>query len=231
MIKQLCHIGARHSAEQTENQDALCFGENDRYTVISLADGVSTCKEAKAGAEIASRAVTELLLKKGDYFLEFDRDQIAEFIIAHIFYELKQKAQADLQEVEAYSSTIASVLFDKKTRRLLCFSLGDSLIAATDSGGYRVMIRPADSTNGCCVTTTEKASLLAQVNKTNVGTLDTILICSDGAWGQMYQNNRLKPEVSGMLTAHRLDELREYLIRQNGADDYSFISMNFDQSV
>lgn len=231
MIEQVCHIGARHSAEQTENQDTIYFGENERYTVISLADGVSACKEAKVGAEIASRAATELLLNRGDHFLEFDDDWIAESIISHILYELKQKARADLQAVEEYSSTIASVLFDKKSRRLLCFSLGDSLIAATGSGGFRIIVRPSDSTDGCCVTTTEEASLLAQVIKTNVGTLDTVLIFSDGAWGQMFKKNRLKPEVSEMLADHRLSDLREYLILQNGADDYSFISMHFDQSI
>lgn len=223
LIETLCHIGARHSAEQAENQDVLCSGETDRYTVISLADGVSTCKEARAGAEIASRAVTELLLKKGHYFLEFDHEQIARGIISHILYELNRRAQTDSQDVREYSSTIASVLYDKKACRLLFFSLGDSLIAATDNGKFRIIAMPADSTDGCCVTTTKHAPLLAQANKIDTDTLDAVMICSDGAWKQMYLKNRLKPEVSEMLADRRMDALREYLVRQNGPDDYSFI--------
>ena len=107
-------MGANHGDGAGENQDALCHAQNKEFCVISLADGVSTCREAKCGAEIASSAITNLLLKKGDYFLEFGNEQIAELALSHILYELKERAENDSQNLEDYSSTVASVLVDKK---------------------------------------------------------------------------------------------------------------------
>ena len=78
MIKELSRMGAYHAMMNGENQDALCHGKNRDLCVITLADGVSECKEAKTGAVIASRSITDLFLKKGHYFLEFEKEQIAD---------------------------------------------------------------------------------------------------------------------------------------------------------
>ena len=68
MIKEFSNMGNCHVEINDKNQDAIYYGSNRNFTVILLADGVSACREAKCGAEIASRAITNLLLKKGDYF-------------------------------------------------------------------------------------------------------------------------------------------------------------------
>lgn len=226
MIKKLSEMGVHHINEDGENQDALCHAQNRNYCVISLADGVSTCKEAKSGAEIASRAITNLLLKKGEYFLEFGNEQIAEFTLSHILFELKQHAVNDSKDIEEYSSTVAGVLVDKKKKRMLCFNLGDSIIIASGKGKCRVLAMPADSLSGCCVTTTKGAATMASVRLLDASSVESVVICSDGAWRQMYDKNKLKPEVSGLLANNEYDGLRDFLMGQKCFDDYSFISLD-----
>jgi len=229
VIKELSQMGAHHALTCGENQDALCHGKNRDFCVITLADGVSTCKEAKYGAIIASQSITNLFLKKGSYFLEFENDQIADFAISHILSELKQKAEETSCPVEEYSSTVASVLVDKRKKKMLCFNLGDSVILAVGNGKCKVISMPADSSSGCCVTTTKKAASMASVRMCDLGSMESIVICSDGAWREMFSKNRLRPEVAQMLSGNEYDALEDYLNKQNCSDDYSFISLDIRQ--
>src|SRR5699024_9395863 len=93
MIKKLSKVGICHINTNGENQDSICHGQNENFYVISLADGVSTCMEAKSVAKIASESLTNLLLKKGEYFLKFNNNQIAKFALEHILFRLKQTAK------------------------------------------------------------------------------------------------------------------------------------------
>lgn len=229
MIKELSEAGIHHLDTNGENQDAVCHGQNKNFFVISLADGVSACKEAKSGAEIASMAITNLLLKKGEHFLEFDNEQIAEFVLSHILFELKQHAKGESKALDEYSSTVASVLVDKKKNRMLCFNLGDSIIIATSKGKCHVLSMPADSSSRCCVTTTRGATAMASVKLLDTSLVDSVVICSDGAWRQMFNKNKLKPEVFSLLANSEYDGLRDFLAAQECFDDYSFVSLDLRQ--
>jgi len=230
MINVFSNTGAYHSASNAENQDAVCHAKNKRYTVISLADGVSSCDKAKTGAEIASKAITNLFLKKGSSFFEFNDRQVSELVLSHILYELKQQARKDTKETEEYSSTISSVLFDKNKQQLLYFNLGDSIIVAAGGGKCRILAMPSDSLSGCCVTTTENAHVKAVTKVIKIAGTESVMICSDGAWRQMFDKNKLKPEVYSMISNHEFRILKEYLGRQEIFDDYSFISMDLQQT-
>ncbi len=88
MILKYSQSGVRHIKNKEENQDALYSASNQRYTVISLADGVSNCKKAKTGAEIACRAITNLFFKKASYFLHSSEEETARISGAHVLFEL-----------------------------------------------------------------------------------------------------------------------------------------------
>lgn len=225
MISKLSHAGAYHNFDDRKKQDVVLFAENKRYSVISLADGVSSCEKAKTGAQIACEAVTDLLLQKGGYFMEFEKEKITEFAISHILYEIRKKAKADSWKTEDYSSTVASVLYDKETRKLLFLNLGDGIIIGTQKNVCRILAATQDSTFGCCVTTTKNAALVAKAGVLDSGSLDSVIICSDGAWKNMFSGGRFKPEVNRILVSGQFDNLKEYLKLQNNFDDYSFISM------
>lgn len=225
MVSSISQMGSFHADQKKEKQDAVVFKHNGDYWVISLADGVSTCEKAKAGAETACNTITELLLKKGNFFLAFDDNQIAELALSHVLCELKQQAKQEQSAVDAYSSTLASVLYDRKSKKLLYFNLGDSLILAVENGTCRVLSMPSDSLSGCCVTTTKNAVTMTEARVIPVADMEAVVICSDGAWRQFLEQNRLKPEVASLIAHQEFDQLKEYLIKQNCMDDYSFIAL------
>lgn len=226
MIHKMSQIGAIHASTGGENQDAVCYGESKNYSVISLADGVSACSRAKSGAIIASSAATNLFLKKGDHFLEFSEKQIADYLLSHILFELRQQAEKDEKELEAYSSTISSILVDKKNQRMLCINLGDCIILGIGNGRCRVLAAPSDSSSGCCTTTTTAASLMLTVRMMDSDPFDSVVICSDGAWRPMFTQNRLRSDISDWLKNQDYDSLESYLLCQELYDDCTFISLS-----
>lgn len=226
MISQFSETGLRHSLAKTENQDFIYSGENEQYKVISLADGVSTCAKSGTGARIAGQTVTDLMLQKGARFLTFNGKMVAGDVINHILYHLEQQADADEESVNEYSSTLASVLMDKAERKLLYFSVGDSLIIASGNHSCRILAMPADSSRGCCVTTTRNAAYNAQAAVTDAKPYESVAIFSDGAWRPLFARNRLKPEVTELLAQQDYDSLKEYLLQQECMDDFSFIAMD-----
>lgn len=226
MISKLSCPGQHHLDTNEENQDAVCDVQNDRYVVISLADGVSTCKEAKTGAELSSKALSNLLLKKGTEFFEFDNEIISELVTSHIMSELREKAIIDSKEIEEYSSTIACVLYDKKKERMLCINLGDGIIIAAKNGKCQIMMAPSNSINGCSVTTTRDVKQIISVKKIESLNLDSIVLCTDGAWKQMFDGNILRKNVSDMISKSKYGELKEYLTTRYSFDDYSFIALS-----
>ena len=225
MIHKMSQIGAFHADTGGDNQDVICYGETKNYHVISLADGVSACSRAKSGAIISSSATTNLFLKKGDHFLEFSENQIADLLLSHILFELNRQAKKDAKELEAYSSTISSVLVDKKNNRMLCVNLGDSIILGIGNDRCRVLAAPSDSSSGCCTTTTTAAALMLTVRKMDSDPFDSVVICSDGAWRLMFTQNRLRSDISDWLKKQDYDSIKSFLLRQELYDDCTFISL------
>ena len=76
MIKEFTHTGRRHKSANTDNQDYICSGSDRNNTVITLADGVSSCSESRTGARICGDTLTRFLMKKGDLLITFDMDAI-----------------------------------------------------------------------------------------------------------------------------------------------------------
>ncbi|MCD8068883.1 MAG: protein phosphatase 2C domain-containing protein [Lachnospiraceae bacterium] len=226
MITVLNRMGTFHSDNNGENQDSVSYGENERFQVISLADGVSSCDEAKCGAEIASSAITKHFLEKGDFFLSFQEKQVAEYGLSHILYQLGRQAEADSKNVTEYSSTIASVLVDQKAGKMLCFNLGDGMVLAAGDGKCRVIALPSDSSQGCCVTTTREAEAEVFVKVLDLGPTESIVICSDGAWKQMYRKNRLKPEPAYFVGHSEYARLKDFLEKQDCFDACSFVALD-----
>lgn len=228
MFFELSKTGDFHKQNNIGNQDCLVSGTDKRFSVISLADGVSTCSMSADGAVTAAEAVTELFVEKGDFFLEFDKEKTADRVISHILFRLKKQAQEKGIDVREYSSTIASILYDKWTGKLLVLNLGDSLILASGNGKCSVLSHPSDSTEGCYVTTTKNAAKTMDVELLSRAGYDSVLICSDGAWRIMFEKNKMKHSVKNMIEEQNYVKLKRFMEMQDNADDCSFIVMDLN---
>ena len=225
-ITSLSMTGAYHTGINKENQDSVYHADKNGVYVISLADGVSECSEARCGAETASSAITNLLLNKGNYLLGFEKNKIAEMTLSHIKAELEYRAVSDDKDIKEYSSTVAGVFYDRKTEPLLSINLGDSMIIAVENGCCRIFSMPSDSTMGCCVTTTHNAEKDLSVNIVNASGIEAMIIFSDGAWKHLFERNRLKSEIIHIFENQEYDRLKKYLSESNSFDDCSFIALD-----
>lgn len=226
MVYKWSYTGKYHRLNEAVNQDCLRYNVSDKNAVITLADGVSSCDEACRGASIAAEALTLLLSLKGTTLIERKKEQIARIATAHMLYEIEKEAANSGKSIMDYSSTVAGAMFDKKNKKLLCFNIGDSIIIGVTENKCIVLSLPRDSTNGCCVTTTKDAELEAMVKIIDTENINSVVLCSDGAWREMFHAGRIRPEVKKMLTVGEYESLKAFLTQKNTYDDCSFIAMD-----
>lgn len=221
--------GSHHNYDNDFNQDSIMYGENERFCAMVLADGVSSCSESAKGAEIVCSAVTAYLLKNGERLFCIHEYEIAECITSHILYKLERVSTEELNDIEEYSSTVAFILCDRNTRKMLYFSIGDSLIIAVKQSNCSIVAMPGDSRNGCYVTTTEDAPAMAKTGIIGTENINSIIICSDGAWRLMYNRNRLHQDIKSLLIARNFTALKDILTAKERFDDCSFISVDLNK--
>lgn len=229
LINQFSCAGAQHGFDSDLNQDVINVLHDGRYVAVSLADGVSTCSMARQGAVVACNTINDLLISKARSVFENDEKKIAKMIISQVLCSLTKQADDDNRDVTDYSSTISSVLIDKKTKHAALINLGDGMIFAIATGKINVLALPEDSSAGCCVTTTQNAYVLCDVKTIDLRILDYIVICSDGAWREMFNRNRMKPEVLSILVNGEYDGLKDLLLRRKDFDDFSVVAVNLKE--
>ena len=223
MIHEFSRVGKHHTDIGLEKQDYICHYEDEQYICIVLADGVSTCAKSGEGARIAGSALLNMLSLRASLLFEMDDDKVRDYTLKHVVYELNKEADANGDDLALYSSTLAACLYDKKEERYLVFSLGDSMVMAVGYGRTNLLGKPDDSTSGCPVTTISDAPKYTNIIR-GEGNYEMFMVLSDGAWHEMFDRNRIKDEVAGMLNECDIDALKKYLEDQDPFDDYSFIA-------
>ncbi len=218
--------GKHHNYRNEHNQDAMSYKQNNHYSTMVLADGVSACAHAGEGAEIACEVISDFLLTHSERLFSMDTQETAGALISQVTYHLQKTADEQQHSIEDYSSTLACVLYDSRKNRMLYFSLGDSLITATKNDQCYIVANPADSRNGCCVTTSWDAATNAKIGIVDAEDLSSVMICSDGAWHLMYKRNRMEQSVRSSIVSREYDRMKEILLRKERLDDCSFITMD-----
>lgn len=219
--------GTNHNGNEQENQDVVLSGHNRNFEVAVVADGVSTCTKGKEGAEIAAKAIESLFLSKGNELMQFDEKQITDVLVQHMLYYLNKQAEADGISVEEYSSTMTAIVVDKLNKKTLTFNLGDGLIMGVQDGKIKVAGMPADTRDGTPTTTTKNVSSIAEA-KVHDGIWDSTILCSNGAWKEMFNKNKLKPEIAKMILDKDFERVIEYLEQQETTDDRTFVALEHD---
>lgn len=80
MIQKLSEAGTHHGSADKENQDVVCYGNNKKYAVISLADGVSSCKMARDGARRQMLEGNHIKPKIGTWLINGQYEQLGEYL-------------------------------------------------------------------------------------------------------------------------------------------------------
>ena len=229
MITYMSKTGVYHEKQGIENQDFICGANNSRYSTICLADGVSACKYAKTGAETACKVSADILINHAERIFSADSREAVYIILKKVRNELEKLSKnSDIQE---YSSTLACVLCDRANNKIFYLNLGDSLIMAGKKDVCRIISQPCDSRNGLAdVTTAENAEILADSGIMDADGLESVILCSDGAYNLMYNRTRINSEIKSAITEKNFNSLKSILSEKENFDDCSFIALDLNKS-
>lgn len=226
--------GTNHGSDERNNQDATASGSNERFEVIVLADGVSSCKKGGEGARITVETIKNYFLEMGESLMDMQDEERGEAISSAIRKKLNEQAVQDGINMDEYASTLAAILIDKKQKRVMHASVGDSLTLAVKDGSVYIVSMPADSRQGIPTTVIPDSRYFKTgVIEPRDGELvaESFLACSDGAWKELYRRNRLRSEVKEMILSRDYTGLSEYLKSRDTFDDCTFITLDTEREL
>ena len=217
--------GTFHLNNNTENQDVVMHAENDEYEIISLADGVSSCKNGKEGANIACKTVTDIFLSCGHIFLDYPREKTAYLVLSEIAGNISAAARKSGETAESYSSTICFACIEKETGRMLSFQLGDSNLYLLSETGCRTM--SSNKNRKPVFTTYKDADEQALVNIYDIKKLNGVMLCSDGAWQLLHNKSIFEPNLLKTIQRGDFSPLEKFFENKDNVDDCSYILVDF----
>ena len=197
--------------------------ENNEARIIVVADGISSCKNALQGAQLACKVAANALLGETQFLFSLAPAVIASLILENIKRELRTLSLVTSQSEQSYSSTLSFVCFNKHSEQVMLFVLGNSFIYALSQNGISPVCLPDEAgakLTPC--TTTKGAEQCTKVEILAKGS-PAYLIASDGAWRCFYQRGIWDPSF---LTAVKKNCLQQFLKNNCCEDDCSIVIMN-----
>jgi hypothetical protein len=168
-------IGSNHQKLGQPNQDAVVYCCTGEDFVLSVSDGVGSCKKAELGSRLAVDSSVKLFQEIKNGFVPFETDIITEKLI-----ELWRSSIAE-GNIDDYCATLKAVF--KIVNQVKVLSIGDGFVVIS-SDGLNLM-SPTEEIHF----TNETNCLSAQSSKSDFWTADfyldtfkpyVIFCCTDG---------------------------------------------------
>lgn len=209
--------GSTHRKNNEPNQDSVSFNQTNRFSVVSAADGVGSCGSAYEGALLAARCATETLSENGAaaFSPELLLDAVAE--------TLKKQSKMTQKPLPDFSSTLASVVWDRQENKVFYLSLGDSLLLTVSAASRkcRILSAPCDSTDGIPTTTHRNPAFYTQSGMLFADDIETVLILTDGAWRPMFSRMKMRKELQDAIENGDFAYILSFLEKADVSDDAS----------
>lgn len=216
--------GKYHLEKGLYNQDIVYDAESKTAKIIVIADGVSSCTNGGKGAEIACKAVSDIMLKETEYMFSSSNEKVAGLLSAYVYKKLITVANEDNQPVGSYSSTLSFVCYNKISGQIMTFILGDSLIYLILDGIMTLACKPKlFDDSKIYTTTTQNVAEVIEINVFESKNSARYLLATDGAWKTFYSGGALSDKIE---QAVREEKIIDYLEEQQCTDDCSIIMMD-----
>lgn len=216
--------GKYHLEKGLDSQDIVYEVESKTAKIIVIADGVSSCTNGGKGAEIACKAVSDIMLNETAYMFSSTKEKVAGLMTAYVYKQLSIAAKKDKQPVISYSSTLSFVCYNKISGEIMTFILGDSLIYLILNGNMTLVCKPKlfdDSKT--YTTTTQNVAEVIEINVFASKNSARYLLATDGAWKTFYSGGILSDKIE---QAVREEKIIDYLEEQQCTDDCSIVMMD-----
>lgn len=210
-------IGSNHQRLGQPNQDAVasfCAGED---FVLSVSDGVGSCKKAELGSRFAVDSSVKLFREIKNGFIPFETDIITERLIELWYFSIADG------NIDDYCATLKTVF--KIVNQVKVLSIGDGFVGISSDGLN--LISPTDETHF----TNETNCLNAQSSESDFWTADfyldtfkpyVIFCCTDGIANGILPGKEISLIQEIEKNVH-VDQLRQVLEEfLSDVSNYSF---------
>lgn len=216
--------GTFHRRNSDECQDVVYYREKDDYSMIVLADGVSSCENGGIGARVACETVLDFYMDEAEHLERFPEEKMAALIAEQIRFRLEEEAGKDRNSLETYASTLAFVFYNKRSGNLTAFNLGDGGIFWTDRKECHSLLLPSRTNDIGTFTTMDDIAGKIKIERRKADGMDSVWICSDGVLNEMREWS-LEKGLKGDMIRRNYMEAKERLDLLQAEDDCSFIAM------
>lgn len=199
--------GRSHVSNNIGCQDRIYSLNNNGVVSISLSDGAGSCKYSDIGAEIATKAVCELLVERFDELYSLDIDEVKEIIILKVIEKIKDSQGMDI-DINDYSGTLAFVGI--KGNHLISGNIGDSIVGILNEK-VKPLFRPRNGefSNETYFFTSNYYKSVFDMFIGKLGAINGFILMSDGTSESLYN----KKESSIASGAYKMiNWLQEYPI-------------------
>ena len=219
--------GRFHLMNGIANQDVLLHAESGTAEAILVADGVSACSMSRRGADVACRAVSDILLHETEYLFGCEKEKLKGLLTAYVFGELRLEAEKTKKAVEEYASTLCFACRNKLSDEVMTFTLGDSLVYTVKNGRLLLAGSPVlTGSSTTYTTTTPQSARYADISISRLSGDEKFLVASDGAWRSFYSGGVLSEDIK---TAVQNDSIVSFLKNRQCNDDCSIAILDIRQ--
>lgn len=188
----------------------------------AVADGVSSCKNSRKGAETTCKVTCDMLLDEFDYFFNSSSEKVSWLILNYVKKQLNILAKQSNQSFNSYASTLCFICIEKSNKKAITFTLGDSHLYLLNSDTAFLEDGIIDYKNNVvCATVTENAEKNAIVKFYDEFNFDGLIICTDGAWKTLFDYTNCNAE--NMWYINDIQTLFKILISEKIADDVTLL--------
>ncbi len=222
MIVTYTKPGLAHVSQGVPCQDEVFFLETKDLIILTLADGVSQCRNSRQGAQTACIAGAEYLGQFYSSLTQCPEEKLSFLLLDQVDFCLRELALRLDCAPESLSSTLMACCVRKDTRACLVFSLGDGAAYLLNDRGPELILAPRHLPGGGTATTmTRGAHRAAALWRGTLPPDGHIFLCSDGACQALNQDE-------GAVNSLILGEFEDLRLRLEDLpirDDASFIAV------
>ena len=219
-FEQYTKLGEYHKVNKIENQDYIYSQENKEALFFAVADGVSSCKNSRAGAEIACKVSAKVILNDVDYYFASKPEKTIRLLLSNIKSEIHNTAIILNQEPISFASTLCFACINKQSGKIMLFVLGDSKIYCINKSNISQINRVQSyGENITCSTMTQHCETDARLELKTINCDDVFLLCTDGCWKTLFKtdDNRIA------MLEENIDYIDRFLDKKTINDDCSYI--------
>lgn len=222
-IHNYCKTGGFHREIGAECQDENLSATMGSYDIAVQADGVSSCRHGKRGAQIACEAVVDFIrLEKENIFI-YDSRKLSYLMMEHILYFLENEASKNGTNISDYASTVAFTCVNNHTGEMMLFSLGDGAVFNTSGFQFNTAIAPKRYYGNPCLTTTDGAYKYVEIKKQTLSLDDSVLLCTDGFLHAVGTSSSGSSVLRNAMLGKNFSELDNLLDNTSEPDDIGYI--------